>query len=1339
MPTRSSTTTSSQRVLLPLAALALAAALTALLLSGLAAPPAARAQVDHAIADALGRVSGIVTDPQGRPVEGMQVDFYSEIHPSFWLPWYVDSVRSVKTDAAGRYTTALAPAVYRVRFSDPNGVYALQYYSGALTGPAAADVVVAGNVTDGISAQLSLGGSITGTVTRTETFGDYSVVAYKEAGGAWQVAQEAILGAANTYALRGLAPGVYHICLAATTGSRDGPLPCYERLGSGAAYAKDVPLAAGEVVANIDIVAGGFLDLATVRGRVTDGQGSPLAGIEVQAASEQMFALTTTTDAAGGYELQMLAPSQVRVVFHNPDGLYIQQWYTMTEDASTATVLMLQPGEVRESIDGALTIGGRITGTITLSGVTPGGSLIVFALPAGSDPRETLGYAGLYDARTGRYTIGGLPPGEYSVCEYSASSAWYNPRCFEKRADGAPPTVTVTAGVTAADVDFLLAAPPAPEGYAITGTVSAENGQPLSGMGVQLFSFVDSTFSYVPPRLAATTTDAGGGFRFDGLGAGRYQLRAVDPSGLHAATVYADPTNGVSDIFLSDVPQPPLDIRMARGGALSGQVRRDDGQPLPYARLRLFPADIVYLQYEWPDTNYAGADGRFRIGGLPAGTYRVCAEGTVPPRYSQKCYGSSPDDGPFSNLGLVQVTAGAETRGVDITLGPASIRHLYLPLLHSSAGAAALTPAAPDMMGRIAGSIYNTNGEPLAGIDVDLYQAQATGGWSGPSYVMRTDGAGNYKFEPLVAGIYRVAFHDPAGIYAHQYYSGMLSFDTATALAINGNFLDGIDGRLEQAGSITGTVLGADLPYSPIGVFAQVNGAWRLAATADYDAQQRTYTAEGLLPGTYRVCWYTVTEPVLATGPCYDRISGGVDFAAGVVVTPGSVTGGIDLTDAGLVDGGSIRGVVRGAGGAPLRGITVHLSTPSGNLYAPSGHAWTEARTTHTDAGGVYQFDDLLPNDYLLEYANPDGPYCAQYFGNTQDIARARVITVGRGEQRTNVDITLALGGMISGTVLLDGSVPPADALITAQRPELGIFSSYAPYTATYDAQTGVYRIGGLLPGGYKVSAEVDYLANYVPLVTFYGGAADWDNATIITLTAGSTLNNIDINLAQHGFEGVLTGTVTGDGGVPLAGMRVELYRPGYDWLTAPRLLYTATGVEGRYRFEGLHEGLYYVRAVDPSGVYSPGYSGNQVFYRLAETVYIGNGAAARPADMQMVRSGTLRGRVYNRAGEPVSGAYVYIMNSVVGNVTITQTLSGVAGSYASGPVPTGRYFVCAILYWSRGSDKGCYGARTNAPEAEVLFSVAPGAVLDGIDVYLGGTPDIVDQIYIPVVATNQY
>ncbi len=1028
-------------------------------------------------------------------------------------------------------------------------------------------------------------------------------------------------------------------------------------------------------------------------------------------------------------------PVQRGVVFANPGGLYIQQWYTQAEDIDTATELELQPAEVREGIDGALSLGGRITGTITLSGVTPGGPLNVLAVPAKrSQSWNYSGFPGLYDTRTGRYTIGGLPPGDYEVCEYPSTFEWYYLHCFEQRADAAPPTVTVTAGATAAGVDFLLVAPPAPEGYTLTGTIISEVGQPLVGIEVQLHRLPGGFNFYEPPRLAETMTAGDGSYHFDGLTAGRYRLRAVDRTGLYAATFYTNPDGGGSDIILYGLPQPPRNIRLACAGALSGQVRRDDGKPLPYARVRLFPVNIPYQQYEWPDTNYAGADGRYRIEGLPVGAYRVCAEGTTPPRYSLRCYGSPPDMYPLGNYALAHVAPGAESGGIDITLGPIPLRSLYLPLLRGGAGAPALAPAAPDMMGRIAGSIRSVNGEPLEGIYVDIYQALAPGGWTGAIYGMQTDAAGHYRFEPLAAGVYRVAFHDPAGVYAQQYYSHALTFDAATALALNGNFLDAIDGRLEQAGSITGTVLDDNAPDTPIGIFAQVDGAWRLAATAEYDGQQHTYTAAGLRPGTYRVCWYTGAEPVLATGPCYDHASGGVSVAADVPVTAGAVTGGINLTASGLVDAGTIRGTVRGADGIPLEGIAVHLSTPSGDLYAPSGHAWTEVRTVHTDAGGSYQVDDLLPDDYLLEYRDPVGVYYAQYYGNTQNIARAQAITLHRGEQRDNVDITLALGGMIEGKALLDGILPPADALIAAYNVRVG---SLSPYTASYDVQSGAYRIGGLPPGGYQVRAEASYLANYLaPVVAFYGGATDWYNATIITVTGGSRLTNIDINLAQNGFNGVVTGTVTGDGSIPLEGMRVELYGSEIDWLAAPHLLYTTTDEAGRYGFEGLLDGIYYVRVVDPGGVYSPGYSGSQVLYSQAEPVFIRNGATRGPIEVRMQRSSFLRGHVYDSTGTPVAGARVYISAAgLVGSDVITMTHTDALGSYSSGPLPPSRCSVCAALSRNNGDDHGCYGARPADPFATSEFVLAPGAALDGIDIYFGGMPDMTDRIYMPIVA----
>ena len=75
--------------------------------------------------------------------------------------------------------------------------------------------------------------------------------------------------------------------------------------------------------------------------------------------------------------------------------------------------------------------------------------------------------------------------------------------------------------------------------------------------------------------------------------------------------------------------------------------------------------------------------------------------------------------------------------------------------------------------------------------------------------------------------------------------------------------------------------------------------------------------------------------------------------------------------------------------------------------------------------------------------------------------------------------------GHDQGKALLDGILPPADALIAAYNVRVG---SLSPYTASYDVQSGAYRIGGLPPGGYQVRAEASYLANYLaPVVAFYG------------------------------------------------------------------------------------------------------------------------------------------------------------------------------------------------------------------------------------------------------------
>ena len=103
-----------------------------------------------------GSISGTVTDVNGDPVEGIEVS---------------TSDGSSLTTSDGSYLiTGLIPGSYLVSFRDVDDVadrgYLSEWYDDADNEGSATPVVVAdGEVVAGIDAELSVGGSISGTVT----------------------------------------------------------------------------------------------------------------------------------------------------------------------------------------------------------------------------------------------------------------------------------------------------------------------------------------------------------------------------------------------------------------------------------------------------------------------------------------------------------------------------------------------------------------------------------------------------------------------------------------------------------------------------------------------------------------------------------------------------------------------------------------------------------------------------------------------------------------------------------------------------------------------------------------------------------------------------------------------------------------------------------------------------------------------------------------------------------------------------------------------------------------------------------------------------------------------
>lgn len=100
------------------------------------------------------------------------------------------------------------------------------------------------------------------------------------------------------------------------------------------------------------------------------------------------------------------------------------------------------------------------------------------------------------------------------------------------------------------------------------------------------------------------------------------------------------------------------------------------------------------------------------------------------------------------------------------------------------------------------------------------------------------------------------------------------------------------------------------------------------------------------------------------------------------------------------------------------------------------GMARVESRSEYTKNSGRYEFDGLLPGQYLLDISIANAPakhspYSTIYYPDTADRAQARVFTLERGQKLTNIDFRLPpkLAEItFSGTVVDAEGNPVAEA-----------------------------------------------------------------------------------------------------------------------------------------------------------------------------------------------------------------------------------------------------------------------------------------------------------------------
>ena len=324
----------------------------------------------------------------------------------------------------------------------------------------------------------------------------------------------------------------------------------------------------------------------------------------------------------------------------------------------------------------------------------------------------------------------------------------------------------------------------------------------------------------------------------------------------------------------------------------------------------------------------------------------------------------------------------------------------------------------PSGPGSIAGSVTDTDDEPVAGVNIDLFATDGNGDRGQWLDQTTTDGAGAYLLS-ADAGCYVVTFIAPDGA---RFTNGdsWLNQDVCVEA---GEAVTGIDVQIRSAAvlaTVGGSVTAADgspVASVSVGLF-EANG----------DGSRGAWVGDGQTEadGTYR--FVTVAGCYVATfvAPVGESFVGGNGWLnVGACVEAGETVSDLNAQLTGPAGAESISGTVSEAGGG-VADVAVDLFTAN-----PDESRGQWLRSTRTDAQGDYLID-VDPGCYVATFIAPSG---RTFVGGG---AHQNTYTcVSSGVPAVDVDAELAPAGggdqaVFSGTVTVAGGGSPAGTVVDA-------------------------------------------------------------------------------------------------------------------------------------------------------------------------------------------------------------------------------------------------------------------------------------------------------------------
>lgn len=238
----------------------------------------------------------------------------------------------------------------------------------------------------------------------------------------------------------------------------------------------------------------------------------------------------------------------------------------------------------------------------------------------------------------------------------------------------------------------------------------------------------------------------------------------------------------------------------------------------------------------------------------------------------------------------------------------------------------------------------------------------------------------------------------------------------------------------------------------------------------------------------------------------------------------------------------------RATGTAIIRGriVTTDTGAPIRRAQVRAvSSASRETRLVTTDAQGGFEFRDLPAGRW--EISASKAGFVTMRFGQRRAFEAGRPIEVADGQTLERANFSLPRGAAITGRVLDEFGDPVAAARVQALRYQVvqGTRRLVPVGAPMQSDDTGAFRLYGLMPGDYYVSAvlralpvdDSDDAGGYAP--TYYPGTGSVTEAQLISLTVGQeatiSFGLMPVRTAR------ISGSVVTSMGIPLAGGMVTL------------------------------------------------------------------------------------------------------------------------------------------------------------------------------------------------------